>query len=72
MDTSHPDKRVAKPSQAIQTTTRRIFRYSCGCTTTQIESSRRPPRLLPACEGHGGRLLKKKEIIEYSYSDPDK
>ena len=48
---------------------RRELHYSCGCTTTQIESGRQREGNPPGCDGHAGVLLKKVETTEYSFAD---
>jgi len=50
---------------------RRELHYSCGCTTTQIESGRQRESNPPGCDGHAGVLLKKVETTEYGFADLD-
>jgi hypothetical protein len=40
--------------------------YACGCSTTRIECLRsQSADLQPGCQGHGGRLVRSVEMMEY-------
>jgi hypothetical protein len=64
MDTNQVDEGKQVNTANRRITRRREFRYSCGCTTTQIESSPRPIAEPPGCSGHGGALLMVVETTE--------
>lgn len=40
-----------------------VTKYSCGCTTTLIESERGQRLDAPACSGHGGVPVRREETI---------
>jgi len=69
MDTKRQNERSAREAPIVAIVHRRELHYSCGCTTTQIESGRQREGNPPGCDGHAGVLLKKVETTEYSFAD---
>lgn len=65
MDIQLQNEETATRKRIVEIVKSRELHYSCGCTTTQIESRRCRADEQPGCQGHGGVLLKTVEILEY-------
>ena len=65
MDIKLENEESAVQGGNVEIVRRRELHFSCGCSTTQIESRRSREGDRPGCEGTGGVLLRKVEITEY-------
>lgn len=65
MDISLQNEVTTGHNRTVEIVRRRELHFSCGCSTTQIESRRSGEGGQPGCQGHGGGLVKSVETIEY-------
>ena len=66
MDKSERNEQAGTTKGSLEIIRRLEQHYACGCSTTRIECLRsQSADLQPGCQGHGGRLVRSVEMMEY-------